>query len=84
MMQQTSLIAYFFNFSKLQSNELIVYDVIKTVNGITNHEISQYLGWEINRVTGRTNSLIKKGLIDIKEKRPDLYTKNLSNSYSCV
>ena len=83
MIQQTSLKAYYNNMPKLQANEAIVLDVIKKFpKGITNNEISHYLNWSINRITGRTNSLFKKKIIKIQEKRPDLWTKNKSIAYS--
>jgi Mn-dependent DtxR family transcriptional regulator len=79
MMQQTSLNSYFFYFEKLQKREEEVLKVIKKApNGITNNEISAYLGLKINQITGRTNGLFKKGLVKINEKRPDLYTGNTS------
>ena len=87
MIQQTSLQAYFNNMPKLQANEVIVLDVIKQFpKGITNNEIAHVLNWSINRITGRTNSLYKKNIIYIKQKRNDLWTKNKSIvwCYPCI
>lgn len=63
-MQQTSLEAYtsLASSGKLNANETLVYDVFKTRPwGYTNYQIAEILHWSINRVTGRTNSLVKKG-----------------------
>jgi helix-turn-helix protein len=80
MIQQTSLLAYREHQETLSRNEKVVYSVIKMcpLTGITNNEISEYLKWKINRVTGRTNGLVKKGRVKEVCKRPDLYTGNLS------
>src|SRR5690625_8032644 len=43
--------------------QLAVYDVIRRNRDVTNREIAGILGWEINRVTGRTHELRKMGLV---------------------
>src|SRR5690625_6348600 len=47
-----------------------VYDVIRRNRDVTNREIAGILGWEINRVTGRTHELRKMGLVAEGRKRP--------------
>ena len=79
MIQQTSLLAYEDLKPSLQKREAQVLEVIKKAKaGITNNEISRYLHLPINCITGRTNTLVKKGLVYNLQKRPDLYTKKLS------
>jgi CRP-like cAMP-binding protein len=84
VIQQTSLMAYLENLSKMQQREKQVYEVIRLAAniGITNNEISHYLNLPINCITGRTNGLYKKGLVKMKEKREDLYTGNLSIAWT--
>jgi hypothetical protein len=65
MITQTSIDSFFEiikNPVKLQANERIVLDVFQLYpTGLCNDEAAQLLGWEINRVTPRVNSLVKKG-----------------------
>lgn len=79
-MQSTSLTAYQNLTSKLPSKRQQVYNVIRTYSrsnrlngawatGVTNQEIKFLLGWEICSVTGRTNSLVKDGLVRPQQKR---------------
>ena len=77
MIQQTSLIAYF-SLKNLSKREKQVYDVIKMGCPITNNEISKYINLPINCITGRTNSLVKKGKVIECFKRLDWFTGRLS------
>lgn len=49
---------------KLNHNEMLVYGVIMELGTPTDREIARQLGWEINRVTGRRNALVKKGRVE--------------------
>lgn len=70
MIQQTSLQAYKEIQEVLGSKQIEVLRCIrKHAEGITNTEISQELGWSINRVTPRTLELRKEGLVELKEVR---------------
>lgn len=60
-MQETSLEAY--RGVNLQRRELEVLNVIKSIQPCSNEDIAKAIGWEINRVTGRTNGLYSKGEI---------------------
>lgn len=63
---QTSLEAFtkMQKSNKLGINEKIVYEVFSNRPwGYTNFQVSEILGWPINRVTGRTNSLVRRGLL---------------------
>ena len=64
-MNFTSLEAYGSIKEKLQEKEKQVISAIKQLGGkATNKQIAKFLGWEINRVTGRVNSLHdKKGIL---------------------
>jgi len=55
-----------FDRKKLGDKQRRVYEVIKERGPVTNEEIKQILGWEINRITGRTFELRHFGL----EKKP--------------
>jgi len=63
MIQQTSLEA--FNEAKKGMNEhqTQIFAVIVANSGISNHEISKKMGWEINSVTPRVLELRKMGLV---------------------
>jgi DNA-binding MarR family transcriptional regulator len=62
-MMNSSLDAYYSKAAKLQANEEEVLRVLQDLGPLTNRELSDALGWKINRITGRTNSLRKKGLL---------------------
>ena len=55
--------------TNLNGKRKIVYDEIKRFTkdpryiGLTNREIADRLGWEINRVTGRVTELFDRGMI---------------------
>jgi predicted transcriptional regulator len=66
-MRDTSLEAY--KTVDLQKNETMVLGALIELKGrATNQEIADYLKWQINRVTGRTNHLFKRGIIREGEK----------------
>jgi len=70
-MQATSLIAYEQLRDSLGKKEAMVFNSIsQCVCPVTNSELAQHLGWSINRVTGRTNRLVEKGLVKEHCKRP--------------
>ena len=53
---------------KVARNEEIVYKALEDLGIATNDQIADKLGWEIQSVTGRTNSLFYKGLIEVVDK----------------
>lgn len=69
-LRTTSLIAYVELLEKLQNREKQVLLSLERLNEANNLMISKDLGFEINQITGRTNSLKKKGLI--KEMKIDI------------
>lgn len=64
-MRKESLSAYeeLKALKRLQPNEQKVIGAIENLNGATDLQVANYLGWPINCVTGRRNSLEKAGLI---------------------
>jgi hypothetical protein len=65
----------FHALKNLSGKRKIVYDEIKRFTkdpryrGLTNREIADRLGWEINRVTGRVTELFDRGIILTNETR---------------
>lgn len=83
MIRDTSLQAYITETvnGNINRNEKLIYELIKEYDeGISNYEISQKTGKPINSITGRTNSLIKKGLIEINGKKTNLVTGKLNQT----
>ena len=70
MMQGTSLDAYRTIKGKLNHKEQAVFDQLQVSGGCTNEKLSDLLGWSINRVTGRTKSLVDKGLVKKMYQEP--------------
>lgn len=61
-MQDTSLVAY--SQVNCSPREQDVLEAIETLGmEATNLQISEWLGWPINRVTGRTNKLVEKEVL---------------------
>ena len=58
----TSRLAYG-SIAELGNKQLEVQGKIEELQPFSNKTIARSLGWEINRVTGRVNELVKKGLI---------------------
>lgn len=63
MIQSTSLEAYHILEPILGERQHLVFDTIKQNPGISNHELSQFLGLEINSITPRVKELRDKGLV---------------------
>lgn len=70
--RDTSLHAYRTEIEPtLPDREKAVYDVLKAADeNLTNNEVAARLNWTINRVTGRTNNLVKRGWVESDGKRP--------------
>jgi predicted ArsR family transcriptional regulator len=62
-MQSTSLIAFKDIVETIGPRQAMVYSTIKKYGEVTDREIGEKLGWEINQVTGRRNELFRLGLI---------------------
>ena len=74
-MTRTTQLEAFHALQNLSGKRKIVYDEIKRFTkdpryrGLSNREIADRLGWEINRVTGRVTELFDRGMILTKETR---------------
>lgn len=78
MIRQTSLDAYLqlVQENKLNANETIIHDLLmENPCGLSNFKIADILGWSINRVTGRVNSLVKKGRVMAFREEINIYTR---------
>lgn len=63
LMNEKSLDAYDSIKDELGDKQQKVLETVITLGMATNRMISQSLGWEINRVTGRVNELVNKGIL---------------------
>lgn len=66
--QETSLQAYLEIKPKLGKKQAEVLEVLKT-GMYTNSELSNILGWSINRITGRVFELRVMGLVEESHRR---------------
>lgn len=62
-MQTTSLEAYAHIQDKLQPREKEVIEVLSRMSPMCDRDMAKALDWEINMLTGRRNSLVKKGVV---------------------
>jgi len=68
--QATSLEAYKEVKKTLSFRQNVVFNILKfNIVSMTNSELADRLKWSINRVTGRTNELVKKDLVKEDCKR---------------
>ena len=73
--RDTSLDAHRSIRRELQGKEKLVLGALIALKGkATNKDLANYLQWEINRITGRTNSLFEQGIIKAGEKVVDPQT----------
>lgn len=70
-MRATSLEAFADILMSLGDKEMKVLQCIKKIQPCSDKMIANYLGWEINRVTGRRNSLAHYGTVIIYKKDID-------------
>lgn len=61
-----------------------VFDVIRRNTDVTNSEIARLLGWEINRVTGRTKELRDRGLVEKGRRRACQVTGQVVQAWKAV
>lgn len=77
-MRQTSLVSYRMN--KGNTCEQRAYEIIATHGPLTDSDIAKLLRWEINRVTGRRNSLVRQGIV----KKAGTIIKPDTNRPACL
>ncbi len=73
MIADTSLTAYNSIKTKLGTRQLAVYEAIGDMGLATNEDISEYLGWAINCVCGRSNELRRLGMIGFEKYKISRY-----------
>lgn len=61
-----------------------VFSAIQKLQPCTNQQISEYLGWEINRITGRVKELREKNLVQCAKKDKDTVSGRLVNYWETV
>ena len=71
-MQTTSLSAYDSILADLPRRKRQVYEVLARLGPMSNMQIAIELNLPINYITGRTNSLVKDGLVREYDKTLDL------------
>jgi DNA-binding MarR family transcriptional regulator len=64
---QTSLWAYESQLKQLGEKQFKVYETLKHLGMANNQEVADYLGWPINKVTGRMSELNYKGLVYMEQ-----------------
>lgn len=69
MVQQTSLLA-FQELENVGQKQRQVYEVIDRLGEASNLDIAYELKWPINRITPRTNELVKMGMV--RESKKDI------------
>jgi len=62
---ETSRLAYD-SIKKLGDKQEAVRDAIAELGVANNKQIAQHLGWEINRITGRVNELVRMGYVTLE------------------
>lgn len=62
---ETSRLAYT-GIKKLGDKQEAVRDAISELGTANNKQVAKYLGWEINRVTGRVNELVRMGFVALE------------------
>lgn len=82
MYQQTSLNAYLEVKESLNLRQKEIISVFNRFNrDFTNTELSEVLGWSINRVTPRVLELRHKGILVENKERPDYFTGRTCKSW---
>lgn len=70
MIQQTSFQAFLDlrDSGTIGAKQYQVLSVLEEFGPACNYQIAQALGWEVNRVTPRTNELVKLGKVELYKK----------------
>ena len=75
-MSQTSLEAYQ-AIQNLGGKQRTVYNALNNLQPANNQQIADYLGWPINRVTGRVNELQKLNLAQVEYIDKNEFARNV-------
>lgn len=68
MIPETQLDAYR-TIKKKDQKQNIVFRAIHDYGGLTFFELVKILDWQVNKITGRVNELVSKGLVQDSGKR---------------
>lgn len=74
---QTSIWAYEAIKSRLGAKQQTVYEALKKLGIANNQELADYLGWQINCVTGRVNELRFKGFVQVEMVSKNKFGRNV-------
>lgn len=81
----TSLAAFNSLRPQLNNREKSVIDVLdNSQSPMSDRDICNALGWEINQVTGRRNSLVKKGIVKEAYKNRSFITGKIVSYWKLV
>jgi DNA-binding MarR family transcriptional regulator len=72
MIQQTSIFSY--HTLDLTPRQLAVLNALEALTHASNRHLAKYLETDISSVTGRTNELVAKGLVQESHKDRDPMT----------
>lgn len=78
----TSLPAYKEAQHNINDKQQQVLEAIKKMGICSDHQIADYLGWQINRVTPRRGELLKNGWIEFNYVGKDFETNRTVNFWS--
>jgi len=62
-MRATSILAFVEILGSLGLKEKIVFQAIQRIQPCSDKMLAEYLGWKINRITGRRNSLSNTAMV---------------------
>ncbi len=80
----TSLPAYQEAQININKKQQAVLDAIHALGVCCDHQIAEYLGWPINRVTPRRGELIDAGLIEMSFRGKDFETNRTVNFWKPI
>lgn len=66
-----------------EKKKAVVLEVIQKLGRCSQAEIATYLGWEINRITGRVDDLVKDKKIRVASRKMGRYNRPV-NVYEAI
>ena len=82
--RQTSLPAYQEAKENIKTKQQTVLDAIIFLGVCCDHQIAEYLGWAINRVTPRRKELVEAGRVECAYKGKDFETGRTVNFWQVL
>lgn len=80
----TSMPAYKEAQKNINTKQQTVLDAISKLGICCDHQIAEYLGWPINRVTPRRGELVDHGLIEMAFRGKDFETGRTVNFWKLI